>query len=103
MACDFQTKSIGNDGIGSIWLDRIEINDFTINKTEKDRDQALESGPNGDKYKCEREDMSLSRSSISKSERLRRKFRFQEKGSVDSRTDEIVGFLTVIILNRPEN
>ena len=40
-ACDFQTKSIGNNGIGSIWLDRIEKNDFTINKPEENRDQAF--------------------------------------------------------------
>ena len=49
-ACNFQTKSIGNDGVGSIWLDSIEKNDFNVNKLEEDRDQALESRPIGDKY-----------------------------------------------------
>ena len=47
---------------------------------KEDGDQALESGPNEGKCKWEREDMSLSRSSISRSERLWQKFRFQEKG-----------------------
>ena len=39
-ACDFQAKSIGNDGFGSIWLDKTEKN-ITVNKPEKDKDQAL--------------------------------------------------------------
>ena len=42
-AWDFQTKSIGNDGVGLIWLDKTEKSDFTMNKPEEDRDQALES------------------------------------------------------------
>ena len=49
-ACNFQTKSIGNDGVGSIWLDSIEKNDFNVNKLEEDKDQTLESRPIGDKY-----------------------------------------------------
>ena len=42
-AWDFRTKSIGNDGDGLIWLDKTEKSDFTMNKPEEDRDQALES------------------------------------------------------------
>ena len=102
-ACDFQTKSIGNDGVKSIWLDMIEKNDFTMNKPQENRDQALELGPDQDKCKYKREDMSLSRSSMSRSKRLRRKFRFHKKGLANPRTDEIVRFLTMTILNRPRN
>lgn len=51
--------------------------DFTINEPEGDIDQILAFGTNSDKYIKVREDMSLSRSSISKS---MRKFRFQEEG-----------------------
>ena len=102
-ACDFQTKSIGNDGVKSIWLDMIEKNDFTMNKPQENRDQALELGPDRDKCKYKREDMSLSRSSMSRSKRLRRKFRFHKKGLANPRTDEIVRFLTMTILNRPRN
>ena len=36
--CIFQTKSIGSDGVRSIWLDRNEKNDFTTNKPKEDRD-----------------------------------------------------------------
>ena len=42
-ACNFQTKSIGNDGVGSIRLDKIEKNDFMVNKPKENRDQALKS------------------------------------------------------------
>ena len=102
-ACDFQTKSIGNDGVKSIWLDMIEKNDFTMNKPQENRDQALELGPDRDKCKYKREDMSLSRSSMSRSKRLQQKFRFHKKGLANPTTDEIVRFLTMTILNRPRN
>ena len=42
-AWDFQTKSTRNDGVGSIWLDKTEKNDFIVNKPEEDKDQALKS------------------------------------------------------------
>ena len=41
--------------------------------------------------------------SLSRSERLRWKFRFQKKELVDPRANEIVRFLTMTILNRPGN
>ena len=102
-ACDFQIESVGNDGIWLVWLDMIEKNDFTVNKLQEDKDQVLKLGPDGDKCKWEREDMSLWRSPISKSERSRWKFKFQEKELVDSRTDEILRFWIVTLLNRHEN
>ena len=47
-ACDFQTKSMGNNGVGLIWLDKTEKNDFIMNKPEEDKDQAPKSWANGD-------------------------------------------------------
>ena len=34
-ACNFQTKSVVNDGIRSIWLNKTQKNNFTVNKPEK--------------------------------------------------------------------
>ena len=61
-------------------MDKATKKDFTINKPEEDKDQANASRANGDKCKWVREDISLSRPSISKSEKLQRKLQFQEKG-----------------------
>ena len=47
-ANEYQTKSIGNEGVGSIWLVKIEKNDLTVNKLEENRDQALKSWPKGE-------------------------------------------------------
>lgn len=46
-----------------------------MNKPDKDKDQVLASGMDKDKYKRVREDMSLSRSPISKLERLQQKLK----------------------------
>ena len=59
-ACDFQTKSVGNNGIGLVWLDKTKKNDLTINKPEEDKEQALTSGTDGVKCKQERDDTNLS-------------------------------------------
>ena len=53
--------------------------DFTVNKTEKDKDQAFASEVDRDKCKQVRENINISRSSISNSKRLQRKLKFQEK------------------------
>ena len=67
---DFQTKLVRRKGTGSEELDKAIKKDFIINKPEENRDQALASRADEDKCKRAREDISLSRSSISKSERL---------------------------------
>lgn len=73
---------------------RLERTNFTINKLEEDKDQTFASRTNGDKCKKEREDTSLSKSPNSKSEKLQRKFKFQEKVLMDPKTDEIVLFFS---------
>ena len=90
--CDFQTKPIRKNGNGSVWLDKTQKNVFTTNKPKENKHQALAWGTKGYKCKEERENMSFSRSPTSKSERLRQKFKFQEKGLVVLRTNEIVLF-----------
>ena len=54
--------------------------DFSKNEPMKNKDQTLESMIEKDKCTKLSEDMSLSRSSISKSMRLRWKLRFEEEG-----------------------
>ena len=54
--------------------------DFSKNEPMKNKDQTLEFVVEKDKCTQLSEDMSLSRSSISKSVRLHRKLRFQEDG-----------------------
>ena len=54
--------------------------DFSKNEPMKNKDQTLEFVVEKDKCTQLSEDMSLSRSSISKSVRLRHKLRFQEDG-----------------------
>ena len=75
----FQTKLEGMKGTGSEWLDKATKKDFTVNKPKEDKDQTLACGVDGDKWKWVREDIILSRSSISKSETLPWKLKFQEK------------------------
>ena len=78
-AFDFHRNLAERNKIGFEKLDKAKKKDFTVNKPEKDKDQTFESKI-GDKCTKLREDMSLSRSSISISVRSRRKLKFQNKG-----------------------
>ena len=72
---------------------------MTVNNPKEDKDQDLASETDGDKRKQSSERMRLSKSSISESERLRRKLKFQEKGRAEPRIDDMGRFLAVTILN----
>lgn len=50
---DFQTKLVVKNETESDWLDKTKKNDFTINISNEDNDQALTFRTNGDKYKQE--------------------------------------------------
>ena len=79
-------------------MDTAKKKDLTMYKPEEDKDQACESTAKGDKCTKLREDMSLSRSSISISMRIGQKLKFQENGKELPRTTEIVWFFTKITL-----
>ena len=70
-AFDFQTKLVGRNKIGLEGLDKTMKKYFTENEQMEDEDQALESVVEEDKCIELSEDISLSRSSISKLVRLR--------------------------------
>ena len=72
---------------------------MTVKSPEEDKDQDLEFETEGDKGKQSSDRMRPSKSSISESERLRRKLKFQEKGRVEPRVEEIGIFLSVTTLN----
>ena len=81
-------------------MDKAKNKVFTVNNHKEDNNQALASGTNGNKYTQVNEDMSLSRSSISKLERLWWKLSFQERGKEKPNIGEIGRFLTMTILNK---
>ena len=54
-------------------MEKTEKKDFIVNKREEDKDQTCTSRMDSDKCKRAREGISLSKSSISKSERLRKR------------------------------
>ena len=37
-ACDFQTKLVGKNGIGLLWLDKTKRINFTVSKPKEDKD-----------------------------------------------------------------
>ena len=82
----------------SIW-DKAIKKDLTVNNPEEDKDQDLASEVEVDKCIQSRNCMRHSRSSISESERLQRKLKFQEKGPAEPRIEEIGIFLSVTTLN----
>lgn len=67
---DFHRNSAIEKGTTSIGLDQDRKNEFTKNKLEKDNNQVIVFGMDGDKCTLIRENISLSRSSVSKSLRL---------------------------------
>ena len=76
---DFQTKLVEGKGTRPKWLDKTKKKNFIVNKLEEDKDQAIVLGTDRDKCKWARENISLSKSSISKLERLQLKLKFQGK------------------------
>ena len=79
--------------------DKARKKDLSVNNSEEDEDQDLASEIDGDKCKHLSERMRLSKSSISESERLRQKLKFQEKGRVDPRIEHMRIFLIMTTLN----
>ena len=73
---DFYKNLGGWKGIGFDVLNEAKKKDFIENKFEEDSAQALVFETDGDNCVWEREDMSLSRSLISKSMELQQKFNF---------------------------
>ena len=97
---DMHKKFFGWKRIGSDGLDKTKKNDLIVNNIKEDNDQALASRKDGDKFARVRENISLSRFSISRLVRLRQKLRFQEKGEDVPRIDEIGRFQIVTTLKR---
>ena len=96
---EFQTNLVGKtEGKPENW-DKARKKDLTVKSYEGDKDQDLISETEGDKCRQSRDRMRLSKSSISESEMLRQKLKFQEKGRVDSRIEEIGMFLFVTTLS----
>ena len=80
--------------------DKARKKDLTEKSLEEDKGPNLASRTDGDKCTPSRDRMRPSKSSISESDKLRRKFKFQEKGRVGPRTEEIGMFLSKTTLNR---
>ena len=96
---EFQTNFEGKFwGDPEDW-DNARKNDLTEKSPEEDNGHTLASRTEGEKYKSSRDCMRPSKSSISKSDRLRQKFKFQEKGRDGPRTEEIEMFLSTTTLN----
>ena len=79
--------------------DEARKKDLTVKSPEEDKDQDLIFEIEGDKCRRSRDRMRPSKSSISESERLRPKLKFQEKGRVEPRIEEKELFLSVTTLN----
>ena len=86
---EFQTNLVGKTGGESENLDKARKKYLTVKSPEGDKDQDLISGTKGDMCKRSRDRIRPSKSSISESERFRRKLKFQENGRVDPRIEEI--------------
>ena len=72
---------------------------MTVKSPEEDKDQDLAFEIEDDKCKQSIDRMKPSKSSISELDRLRQKLKFQDKGRVDRRIEEIRIFLSVTTLN----
>ena len=92
-------KLVGKTGGDSKYWDKARKKDLTVKRPEGDKDQDLLSGTEGDMCRRSRDRIMPSKSSISESERFRRKLKFQEKGRVYPRIDEIGAFLSVTTLS----
>lgn len=91
---------VGRKGTRLDKLDKAKKKDFAKNKPKENKNQTLVSRMDGDKCTRVSEEISLSRSSISKSMKLQQKFKFQEREQEEElpRTVEIVRFFHVITL-----
>ena len=96
---EFHTNLVGKCGEKSSIWDKAKKKDLTVNNPDEDKDQDLASEAEMDKCIKSRDRMRHSRSSISESERLRRKLKFQEKGRAKPRIEDIEIFLSVTTLN----
>ena len=85
-------------GTKSDKLDKVMKKDFIENTLEEEGTQTFASGVNGDKCTWKSEVISLSRSSISKSIRLRWKIRSQDKEVSLPKMTEMDRFLVVVTL-----
>ena len=74
-------------------MDKAGKNEFTEKALEEDETQAFASGTEGDKLTLEIRDNSLSRSTNSAPDRLRRKVKSQDKEVLLPRISEIGRFL----------
>ena len=96
---EFQTNLEGKTwGDPENW-DNGRKKDLTEKSPEEDNGQNLAFGTEGDRCNPSNDRMRPSKSSISESDRLRLKFKFQEKGRVGPRTEEIWMFLSKTTLN----
>ena len=80
---------VGKTGREPEHWDKARKKDLTVKSPEEDKDQDLASGTENDTCRHSSDRMRPSKSSISKSERLQRKLKFQEKGWVEPRIEEI--------------
>ena len=96
---EFHTNLVGKNGDKSGIWDKAIKKDLTVNNPEEDKDHDLASEAEVDICIQSRDHMRRSRSSISKSERLRRKLKFHEKGRIELRIEDIGIFLSVTTLN----
>ena len=90
---------VGKIGGGSEYWDKARKKDLAVKRPEEDKDQDLLSGTEGDMSRRSKDRIRPFKSSISESERFRRKLKFQEKGRVYPRIDEIGAFLSVTTLS----
>ena len=95
----FQTNLVGKIVGDSEYWDKARKKDWTVKRPEGDKDQDLLFGTEGDMCRRSKDRIRPSKSSISESERFRRKLKFQEKGRVYPRIDEIGTFLSVTTLS----
>ena len=96
---EFQTNLEGKIGGDQENWDKARKKYLTERSPEEDKSQDLASESEGNRCKPSSDRMRPSKSSISESERLQWKLKFQEKGRVEPRIEEIGIFLSKTTLN----
>ena len=96
---EFQTSLAGKTGEEPKHWDKARKKDLTVKSPEEDKDQDLASETDGDKCRQSSDHLKPSKSSISVSERSQWKLKFEEKGRVEPRIEDIGIFLSVTTLN----
>ena len=89
---------VGKTGEPENW-DKARKKDLTVKSPEEDKDQDLASETDGDKCRQSSDHLRPSKSSISVLKRSRWKLKFEEKGQVEPRIEDIGIFLSVTTLN----